>query len=307
MRGRARRTGDQGWTGATSSSVAASDATGPSIRATRPVTTTSGISARFPPSPRTVLAAASSNADHPSAYAGSSHDAARSISAQRPAGEQRPLAQRGPSRYASSPSSAPLARTPSAPTIRRRHRRSGPTRPPRRGERAAELDQHERRLVTANPHPRRLVDDRVGDRAHLVGGAEVDPVVLAVARHRRQVDHARAEHERQAAAGQVRISVRIPAIPTPAPRSSGRTSTICARDSSSSRPPRPAARRSRWGHRSGRTARGGRARRAATGIVSQRAALEHPLEDRLPVFQHAQVERDRSRVKARYPGHTIVL
>ena len=40
-------------------------------------------------------------------------------------------------------------------------------------------------------------------------------------------------------------------------------------------------------------------------VLAQRAGLEHLLDDRLAVLQHAQVERDRARVDAGYAGHII--
>ena len=67
----------------------------------------------------------------------------------------------------------------------------------RRGERASQLEQDHRGLVQRDrPATGGLVDDRARGRAHLVRRPEVDPVVLAVPRNRRQVDDARTEHDR---------------------------------------------------------------------------------------------------------------
>jgi len=40
-------------------------------------------------------------------------------------------------------------------------------------------------------------------------------------------------------------------------------------------------------------------------VLAQRAGLEHPLNDRPAVLQHAQVERDRARVDAGYARHMM--
>jgi hypothetical protein len=40
-------------------------------------------------------------------------------------------------------------------------------------------------------------------------------------------------------------------------------------------------------------------------VLAQRAGLEHLLDDRGTVLQHAQVKRDRSGVDTGYPGHII--
>ena len=40
-------------------------------------------------------------------------------------------------------------------------------------------------------------------------------------------------------------------------------------------------------------------------VRAERAGLEHLLDDRFAVLQHAQVERDRTGVDAGYPGHII--
>ena len=102
-----------------------------------------------------------------------------------------------PARNATSPSSAPAARTPSGPDV--------PPAPStiaavldgdRRRERAAQLEQDERDVPLAAPAPLGLLAHGERGGAHLVRGAHVDAVHLPVRRHRREVHDARREHDR---------------------------------------------------------------------------------------------------------------
>ena len=109
----------------------------------------------------------------------------------------------GPARNATSPSSAPAARTP-----------SGPDEPPTPStmrpcstasaarERAAQLEQDERHVLLAACAPVAVLAERQRHGAHLVGGAHVDAIHLAMGRHRRQVDDAGREHDRHRRARQ---------------------------------------------------------------------------------------------------------
>ena len=151
-----------------------------------------------------------------------------------------------------------------------------------------------------------LVGDRARGRAHLVGGPEVDPVVLAVARNRRQVDDARAEHDRQPAAGERSQQRAHPADAGVGARLVGphqhhlgqlalsdvggrhQREAVAARTVDQVVGPVARQRVEQWG-----------------AVLAQRAGLEHLLDDRLAVLEHAQVKRDRSRVDAGYPGHII--
>ena len=98
----------------------------------------------------------------------------------------------------------------------------------RGAERAAELEHHERGLGEVDAEPLRLVGDAQRDARDLVRGTEVDAVPLAVRRDGRQMDRARAEHERSPAAISARTIERIPPTPTRPCGSSSRTSSISA-------------------------------------------------------------------------------
>ena len=230
--------------------------------------------ARYANAP-TALAAPSSSAAQPSACAGDPHSDASEL-ASPPLGFSAPpvnsvrLRSAGASRYASSPSSAPAARTPSGPEEPPSPSTIWPVGRRQRGaERAAELEQHQRRLAAARSPagaltgrrsrtPRRRPCRRSRDRSGCTCGARA-PTAGGSRRDRTRPAG-------RCAPAPAAASACRRARPGCA-RSSGRTSTICGQLAARRhRPRRRAARHSRSGRRSGRTAR------CASQRVEQRRA-----------------------------------